>query len=543
MCLGLRNGVTNSFVSVPPLNLNTDSVTITMWVNFLNTPLLPSWTGLLMWRNASGDAAGFGFGGITNRDTSGNIVAELGYTWNTNSATTYNWNSHLFLEAQVWSFVALTVTPTNATIYLYYARDSYTNMLKAVNTTNHSVESFSGAYSAQTWIGSDPQGGIGGGRSFPGSISDVAVYKRAMQESEIQRLFLMALGNPAGVCPNIQVQPTIPPLVYAGQKFQLSCLAGGYPDPTYQWQMSDNSGGPWTNIAASARITGVTSNVLTVLHSVSSDAGYYQVVVANSGCQPIGGPLQVSLVPTPNNGQWTVNFCITDTDNGNDGLPFSGYGIFGNGTYWNPLSGPQFSSPASVKRDDGVTTSSISLTATNYPGHWASAAPYDNKLLDTYCQCDTNGTAFIFSGVPSGIYNLAVYGCCGSLANRGTIFTVKGVSQWLTNVQDTYFAPNDNTALFTNVIVTGGTLELDMRAILHVPAQKTTNSNEGDFNGVQIRCINFPPPPPPPPSFGFDGYEHYGDLVEWHAVGGDEHPWALVDEPGHLASTLPRPRT
>ena len=214
LSVGLRSGVTNSFVSIPPLDLNTDSVTITMWVNFQNPPLLASWTGLLMWRNGSNDAAGFGFGGITNADGSGNIVAELGYTWNTNNPNTYNWNSHLFLEEGIWSFVALTVTPTNATIYLYYARDSYTNMLKAVNTTNHSVESFSGAYSAQTWIGSDPQGGIGGGRSFPGSISDVAVYKRAMKESEIQRLFLMALG----------IRLVYVPTFKSNRQFRLLCM-------------------------------------------------------------------------------------------------------------------------------------------------------------------------------------------------------------------------------------------------------------------------------------------------------------------------------
>ena len=207
--------------------------------------------------------------------------------------------------------------------------------------------------------------------------------------------------------------------------------------------------------------------------------------------------MQVGLVPTPTNGQWTVNFCITDTDNGNSNAAYNSYGILGNGTNWNALSGGQFSSTAPVKQDDGATTSPISLIATNYPGHYASAAPYNNILLDVYSQCDTNGTAFIFSGVPSGTYNLAVYGCVGSYTNRGVTFTVNGVSQSLTNAQDTYFAPYDNTALFTNVNVSGSTLELDMIAISRVPAQKTTNSDEGDFNGVQIQMVSLNPPSGP----------------------------------------------
>ena len=66
-------------------------------------------------RNGS-DAAGIGFSGNQNA----NLTAALGYTWNNNSSATYNWDSHLYPLAQIWSFVACVISPTNTTIYLYY---------------------------------------------------------------------------------------------------------------------------------------------------------------------------------------------------------------------------------------------------------------------------------------------------------------------------------------------------------------------------------------------------------------------------------------
>ena len=64
-----------SVITLPYLNLNTNTVTITMWINPAANE--GTYTGLLMNRAVSGDAAGFGFGGSTQ-----NGMAALGYTWN-----------------------------------------------------------------------------------------------------------------------------------------------------------------------------------------------------------------------------------------------------------------------------------------------------------------------------------------------------------------------------------------------------------------------------------------------------------------------------
>ena len=79
-------------------------------------------------------------------------MAELGYTWNTNSAATYNFHSGLFPPVAIWSFVALTITPSNATLNLCYVNGT-TNVLAAVNTLAHSPE---GILGGTTWLGSDP---------------------------------------------------------------------------------------------------------------------------------------------------------------------------------------------------------------------------------------------------------------------------------------------------------------------------------------------------------------------------------------------------
>ena len=81
-------------------------------------------------------------------------------------------------------FVAYVITPTNTTIYLYYVANGTTNLLKAVNNLTNAPEAFSGG---TTWLGGD---NWNNGRTFNGSIDEVAVFTNAMSESQIQGLFL-----------------------------------------------------------------------------------------------------------------------------------------------------------------------------------------------------------------------------------------------------------------------------------------------------------------------------------------------------------------
>lgn len=143
-----------------------------------------------MWRNGA-DAAGLGFGNAAAT----NGMTELGYTWNTNSSLTWNWDSHLFPPSGQWSFVALAISPTAATMYLDYVdgNDGTTNLLKAVNVLPHTVEAFRGGIIR---IGDDTFDDY---RTFPGVIDEVAVFPQTLSESQVQNLFFTALGAPLNV--------------------------------------------------------------------------------------------------------------------------------------------------------------------------------------------------------------------------------------------------------------------------------------------------------------------------------------------------------
>lgn len=207
-----------AYLISPDLNLNTNTVTITAWINPSANVITTA--GLLMWRNGA-DAAGLGFGGAST-----NGMTELAYTWNTNSSLTWNWDSGLFPPLNNWSFVALTVTPNNATLYLDYVdvNTGETNLLKADNAIPHTAEAFSGGIIR---IGDDTFDNF---RVFPGSLDEVAVFAHSLSESQIQALFFTALGAPVASPLNF---------TWDGHQLTLSWTQGTLQEAT-------SVSGPWT---------------------------------------------------------------------------------------------------------------------------------------------------------------------------------------------------------------------------------------------------------------------------------------------------------
>ena len=346
-CAGLSYNYNNGYLTVPPLNLNTNAVTFTMWI-YPNDPLgvIAPNSGLLMNRNGS-DTAGVGFSGNQNA----NLTAALGYTWNTNNAATYGWNSHLFPIPQQWQFVAYVISPQNTTIYLYYVSGGATNLIKAVNNVTNAPEAFSGG---TTWLGSDH---FSNGRTFNGSIDEVAVFNNAMSEIQVQGLFLRALGLTNGVAPTWIVQPANTQ-VYRGQVLQIPAAAGGIPSPNYQWQFQ--SGTTWNN-AVNSTVTGIFGATNATFGWTNYSGAYtnFRCVAYNAFGTNTSTAAYGVVLPVPTNGQWTVNFSVTSTNNGGTGLPYVGHGVLVGpsgtvpGTYWNALSGSQLTSTTSY-RDNGV---------------------------------------------------------------------------------------------------------------------------------------------------------------------------------------------
>jgi hypothetical protein len=498
-CVALVNNENNSFLTAPSLNLNTNTVTITAWIN-PGGNVGADWA-LFTWVNGS-DKAGFGFGG-----SSSNNVAELGYTWDTNSPSTYNFNSGLYPPVGEWSFVALTITPTNSTIYLYYVdvnNTGATNLFKSVQSITNIPEAFSGG---TTWIGGD--GNIS--HNFSGLLDEVAVFKKSLSEAQVQDLFLKAIGA-QGVAPAV-ADATIYPAasVYSGQNVELSSTFTGSAPLSFRWQSSPD-GNTWTDVAGAASST-LLVNPLTV------GSVYYHLIVSNPVGSATNDPAAVtfSALPATPPGMWTVNYQVTNNvlnyTTGAGIGHYTGRGIFGAGNYWNVLPDNAGAygylwtlTSASDFQDDGVTHSGIYCTVYGGSSGFGSSTAVQpdssdigNLLYQWVTIYNTNDTLQI-AGLPDGTYNLCFYGCDGYFNDRGTTFVAhdaKNGNQTAGTVNASPILPLQqgvNFVVMSNVHVAGGTLDVDILPTSPVP---THNPNtEADFNGMQLQLVSYDLPPP-----------------------------------------------
>jgi len=232
--LATAEGTANSYVSASATGLIATNLTVAMWIK--PSGPVENWAGLLMDRGGAG--AGFGFGGTVN----GAGMTGLGYTWNQNNGNTYDFVSGLYPPVNQWSFVAMVIQPTQATLYLINS----SGVESATNAIAHDSEPFGSAWR----IGDDAaEGTTAGGRGFPGSIADVSVYLSSLSTSQITTLYDAGLGIVQG--------PVILTLTPAG--------AG---TATLNWSsgtllQSTNLAGPWTSVTTTSPYTVGTSNAQT----------------------------------------------------------------------------------------------------------------------------------------------------------------------------------------------------------------------------------------------------------------------------------------
>ncbi len=182
--LALPLATSGSWATVPPLNLNTNTVSITLWL-MPQTTAVNDYAGLFFSRAGSASVNGVGLRYSTNN--------QIGYTWNLGATETTLFNSGLRPPVSTWSFAALVIEPTQAAIYLYN-----TNGLgSATNAIPHTSELWDGA----AYIGYD--GGYYN-QNFPGSIDEVAVFNYALTPSQVLGLYNAAIGFVPSVTLTIQ---------------------------------------------------------------------------------------------------------------------------------------------------------------------------------------------------------------------------------------------------------------------------------------------------------------------------------------------------
>jgi hypothetical protein len=176
LAVAMNHTATNAgagYVTVPALNLNTNTVTITAWVYPFGD--ITIYEGVVFTR-ASAYPAGLNYVALPSRPNM------IGYTWNHGNINTYGWASGLITPSGQWSFLALTIAPTQAVIYVG------TNgvLLSATNAIAHDVEAWNGG----TLLGADTA--VLPDRIFQGKLDEVAVFDYALSPAQIAQLYSTA---------------------------------------------------------------------------------------------------------------------------------------------------------------------------------------------------------------------------------------------------------------------------------------------------------------------------------------------------------------
>lgn len=159
----------NVIATTTKSNVALSAATFVAWVNPSQTQ--GGYTGVIFSRN--------GFGGSTVPATGLDLYTSnsVGYHW-ADHASTYNWNSNLYVPNNEWSMIAVTVSATTATAYLCNASGIPT----ASNTVTHAALS-----GLNFFIACDPADRAT--RAFTGKIATAMVYSSALTQTDITNIF------------------------------------------------------------------------------------------------------------------------------------------------------------------------------------------------------------------------------------------------------------------------------------------------------------------------------------------------------------------
>lgn len=259
------DGVTGGRVSLPALNLNTNTVTITGWINAAGSQ--NPGTGLILTR------AGQTIAGITI-DIGGGLG--LSYNW-AGDTSSYNWDSTLSLANADWSYVALVVQPTQAALFTASAADPTTWSTATIHAT-HAPQPFEGPM----LVGVDFQTTTN--LFFNGTIDEVAIFNRALSAGQLYTEFSSAVG---GVMPQLFTDIATPPTQpFVGDSLSLAVDVGGTPPLSYQWRKNGSA------------IPGATTSAFNISRLQPNDSANYDVIVTNAFGLVASSPATIS-VQTP----------------------------------------------------------------------------------------------------------------------------------------------------------------------------------------------------------------------------------------------------
>jgi len=265
----------NSFVftsNSPTFAANTENVSIVGWIYPTSAGQSNS-AGIFITANGGPGTAGLQYD---------NALADLGYHWDNNSGTTFNFQGPALIPS-TWNMVALVITPTNS--QLYVGTTNVSGLLVATQTTNNQYESWGNALQ----IGTDLAAATPPGRNFAGLMSSFAMFNQSLSVAQVQNLYAAGISNGLLV-PWMQVQPNPNLEIAAGASVTFSATAYTGSTGVAYWQTNTGSG--WGTIAnnsdvVASSVYGTTVgaslvDALQITNFQAGDVASYQCVFANN---------------------------------------------------------------------------------------------------------------------------------------------------------------------------------------------------------------------------------------------------------------------
>ncbi len=243
----LLNTNTPGYVQIPPLNKTNNTTTIECWLKRNGTQVDSA--GLVYHRKGSSTC------GLSLTPSGTNLC----YNWNDNSSA-WNWDSGLTPPDGQWVYAALTISPSQAVMFMYDG--------KTWSAATNAVANSAAQLYYPLYVGYDNFNN--GTRYFNGSIDEVAIYTRTLSPNQLRGHALAAFGDtrpPVLVTdpPVLQTKGTI----YAGWPFSLAADAYGTPPLSFQWRKNGID------------IPNATNTSYSVTTSAGTDSGNYDIVVTN----------------------------------------------------------------------------------------------------------------------------------------------------------------------------------------------------------------------------------------------------------------------
>src|SRR5208337_1389494 len=133
----------------------------------------------------------------------------------------------------------------------------------ATNAIAHTAE----AFNTTTLIGGDTADGGNGGRTFNGSLDEVAVFNASLSQQQVLDLYYNGLGAaPQATTPMASLSTNL----FVGDSVVLSELALGVAPFQYQWQ------------ANGGVLPGATNSSLVLTNLTLAASGNYSVIISDS---------------------------------------------------------------------------------------------------------------------------------------------------------------------------------------------------------------------------------------------------------------------